>query len=292
MHPTIARVFVKRFEAPSTFLATAQPLLLSAEARHNLMLGIAGNLRDHPWLYSEFRGWVVEGEPSPVGAALQTPPHNLVLARPAADGAIEALADAIASEGIDLPGVTGALPEAHEFARAWTRSGRMTPRARMRQRIYRLAEVRPVRDVPGSPRSATTRDRPLLLEWVRAFAVETFGAADAATAERQIDVRLSAGAGGFAFWEDARPVSLVGWGGATPNGIRIGPVYTPPEHRRRGYASALTANVSAELLAGGRRFCFLYTDLANPTSNRIYGDIGYEVVCDSVDYAFDRAPTT
>jgi hypothetical protein len=80
---------------------------------------------------------------------------------------------------------------------------------------------------------------------------------------------------------------LAGWGGRTPNGIRIGPVYTPPDRRRRGYGSAVTAAVSAAELAAGRQFCFLYTDLANPTSNKIYMDIGYEPVCDAVDYAFD-----
>ena len=50
----------------------------------------------------------------------------------------------------------------------------------------------------------------------------------------------------------------------------------------------MTAAVSAERLASGRTFCFLYTDVANPTSNKIYTDIGYEAVCDSIDYAFDR----
>jgi hypothetical protein len=90
-------------------------------------------------------------------------------------------------------------------------------------------------------------------------------------------------------WEDEEPVSLAGWGGRTPNGIRIGPVYTPPEHRRRGFGSAVTAEVSARQLAAGRRFCFLYTDRANPTSNKIYMDLGYEPVCDSVYYAFESA---
>jgi uncharacterized protein len=88
-------------------------------------------------------------------------------------------------------------------------------------------------------------------------------------------------------WENDRPVSLAGWGGETPNGVRVGPVYTPPAHRRRGYGSAVTAAVTAERLAAGRRFCFLYTDLANPTSNRIYASLGYEPVCDSVDCAFE-----
>lgn len=89
-------------------------------------------------------------------------------------------------------------------------------------------------------------------------------------------------------WEhDKQAVSLAGWGGQTPAGVRIGPVYTPPRHRRWGYGGAVTAAVSAERLAAGRQFCFLYTDLANPTSNRIYLNIGYEPVCDSLDYAFD-----
>ena len=80
----------------------------------------------------------------------------------------------------------------------------------------------------------------------------------------------------------------MGFGGPTPNGIRIGPVYTPPELRGRGYASALTAQVSQLQLDRGRRFCFLYTDLANPTSNAIYMRIGYERVCDSRELAFVR----
>jgi predicted GNAT family acetyltransferase len=108
-------------------------------------------------------------------------------------------------------------------------------------------------------------------------------------AERTVDARLRAGVGGFTIWEDGGPVSLAGWGGRTPNSVRIGPVYTPPEQRRRGYGSAVTAAVTAEQLAVGRTFCFLYTDLANPTSNKIYTEIGYELVCDSIDYAFEAS---
>jgi predicted GNAT family acetyltransferase len=79
----------------------------------------------------------------------------------------------------------------------------------------------------------------------------------------------------------------VAHGGPTPHGMRIGPVYTPPEHRRQGYASAATSAVSQHLLDGGRRFCFLYTDLANPTSNHIYQEIGFQSVCDVEVYRFE-----
>ena len=104
-----------------------------------------------------------------------------------------------------------------------------------------------------------------------------------------VDARLKEGTGGFLLWEDDGIVSVAGWGAPTPNGVRIGPVYTPPEYRRRGYGSAVTAAVSAHQLAEGRRFCFLYTDLDNPTSNKIYTEIGYEPVCESIDYTFEPA---
>jgi predicted GNAT family acetyltransferase len=105
-----------------------------------------------------------------------------------------------------------------------------------------------------------------------------------------VEHRLVAGAGGgFELWEDGGDVvSLSGWGGPTPNGIRIGPVYTPPELRGRGYATALVAELSQSLLDGGRRFCFLYTDLSNPTSNAIYERIGYVKVAESAMVEFVR----
>src|ERR671932_2648937 len=82
-----------------------------------------------------------------------------------------------------------------------------------------------------------------------------------------VQARLASASSGYHVWHDGRPVSLAGYSGPTPNGIRVGPVYTPPEHRRRGYASACVAALSQLLLDGSRRFCFLFTDLANPTSN-------------------------
>jgi hypothetical protein len=280
-------VVVKKLDDPRAFLEAAGTLLLEDEARHNLVLGIAGTLRDHPRVYPERRLWLVLAEGQAVGAALQTPPFNLVLARPLVAAALRVLARALHADHPELPGVTGAVPEVDAFTAAWEGLSGRRGRARMAQRIYRLTAVRPVRDAAGSPRVATEADRELLVSWVRAFAEEAGGSGGPGDPERIVGNRLEIGAGGFVLWEDEEPVSLAGWGGETPNGIRIGPVYTPREHRRRGYGSAVTAAVSAQQLAAGRRFCFLYTDLANPTSNKIYTDIGYEPVCDSVDYAFE-----
>jgi hypothetical protein len=279
-------MLVKRLADAEAFVVEATPLLLADEARHNLILGLAGTLRDRPATYPAFGLWLATERDEVVAAALRTPPYNLVLA--GNEDAVGGLADALAADGEDLPGVTGATPEVDAFASRWEALRGATAIPRMRQRIYRLGEVRPVAGVAGSARVATAADRDLLVEWIEAFAAEA--RSPTAVAERVVDTRLESGdSSGLLLWEDGQPVSVAGWGGPTPNGIRIGPVYTPPGHRRRGYGSAVTAALSERRLAAGSRFCFLYTDLANPTSNRIYLDIGYEPVCDSVDYAFETA---
>jgi predicted GNAT family acetyltransferase len=280
-------VRVRLVDDPAEFLAAAGPLLLADEPRHNLILGLAGTLRDHPDLYPEHQLWLVEHRGRPVAAALRTPPHGLVLARSASATALEALAGAIDDE---LPGVVAAVPEAGEFAEAWTARTGTSHRVRTRQGIYALEQALAPAGVPGAARAASRSDRDLLVRWWRAFALEALHDPDPdmSRIESSIDHRLGAEGSGLALWEDdGEPVSAAGFGGATPNGIRIGPVYTPPERRGRGYASALVASVSTQRLAEGRRFCFLYTDLANPVSNRIYERIGYEWVCEAAEVVFE-----
>ncbi len=267
------------------FLERAEPLLLADEARHNLILGIAGTLRESPHLYHEHQLWLVVDGGDVAAAALRTPPLNLVLACPRDEQALEALAAAIRPP---LPGVTAALPEAEAFAHAWQEATGTTGAIHRTQKIYALEQLRAVEGVAGKARPAGERDRPLLRTWLRDFGREALGETepDEERTERMLDYRLSSGAAGLAIWEDGLPVSLAGYGGNTPNGVRIGPVYTPPALRGRGYGSAVTAAVTADRLESGRRFCFLYTDATNPTSNKIYAELGYEFVCDSVEYAF------
>jgi hypothetical protein len=283
---------VARIDDAGAFLAEAEPLLLADEARHNLILGIAGTIRDAPDLYPLRSLWLVRIDGVVLAAALRTPPYNLILARPRSPQALAALSDAITE---DLPGVVGAEPEAHEFAELWSRQTGLQTRTNMRQGVYALERVERLPSVPGSPRVATEDDRELALQWWIAFGEEVLhdeGRPGRERAPQSVDHRLSSPTGGLLLWEDGGEiVSLAGWGGPTPNGIRIGPVYTPPELRGRGYATALTAELSQQLLdgrlfRGGRRFCFLYTDLANPTSNKIYERIGYRKVAESAEILF------
>ncbi|MCZ7588535.1 MAG: GNAT family N-acetyltransferase [Gaiella sp.] len=267
-------------------LERAGPVLLADEARHNLALGILSFTLEHPDVYPEVRGWAVRERGTVVGAALRTPPYNLVLVRPQGPDALEALVAAIEDE---LPGVVGGVPEVDAFAESWSARCGVTAATRLDQRIYSLVEVVPPRRVDGAARLAGVADRPLVLGWITAFTEEALhGGDDPGRIERSVDARLGGeGSGGICLWEvGGEPVSLAGFGGPTPNGLRIGPVYTPPERRGCGYGSAVTAAVSQRALDRGKRFCFLYTDLANPTSNAVYIRIGYEPVCDSREIAF------
>jgi predicted GNAT family acetyltransferase len=271
------------------FLDVVAPLLLTDEPRNNLILGITGTLLEHPDRFGEKHFWVVTDHAGvPLAAAMRTPPYNLLLAGSRAGSGLAELVDGIDDE---LPGVVGAHPEVDEFVRLWTRTHTVEPRVLRSQGVYALERVQSVPPAPGRSRSATRDDLPLLLDWMVAFGEEVLEEDDPGRAEARegIEHRLASVNGGIDLWEDeGEVVSLSGWGGPTPNGIRIGPVYTPPERRGRGYATALVAEQSQARLDAGRRFCFLYTDLANPTSNAIYERIGYVKVAESAMVAFGR----
>jgi len=138
-------------------------------------------------------------------------------------------------------------------------------------------------------RLADRGDRDLLIRWVVDFGAEATPAS--AHPERipgAIDRRLDIPDDESGFWlwvVDGAPVAMSGHSGRTGHGIRVGPVYTPPEHRGRGYATALVAEQTRWLLERNPS-CFLYTDLANPTSNGIYQRIGYRQVGESAEWHF------
>jgi hypothetical protein len=273
-----------RYERAADFLAAAGPWLAEREAEHNLILGIAATARDNPGMYLDPWFALVTDGNRPVAAALRTPPWNLVLSEVDEPAALDLLVANLA--GAELPGVVAAPDVATGFALRWAAAngGRFT--VGMEERIFELTELIPPLPVSGAMRAATSDDRPLLIAWITAFAQEALGDDDASRVASQVDDWLTGRGRNLWLWEDGGPRSLTGAGGETPNGIRIGPVYTPPDERGRGYASALVAAVSQAQLDAGRRFCFLYTDHTNPTTNKIYQAIGYRPVTDALRIDF------
>jgi uncharacterized protein len=245
-------------------------------------------------VYPDFRLWLVEAEGRAAAAALRTLPYNVIVADARDDAAIEALVAAVAADDRDAPGAVGNVPTIGRFTETWARAAAIEVRLAMAQGVFAIERVRPVPTPRGASRPVAAADRDLLVAWFEAFTAEALPDEpnDRERLLAYLDRRIAGGpGGGIWLWQrGGEPVAMCGYGGPTPHGIRIGPVYTPPEHRGNGYATALVAAQSAWLLQTGRRFCFLYTDLANPTSNAIYKRIGYEQVGESAAYAFRASP--
>jgi predicted GNAT family acetyltransferase len=275
---------VERPASAAAFLDAAGGLLMADEVRHNALLSIARAVADgtrvptEPPLFA-----IVHDARRVVACALRTPPHALLLS----DGppaAWDALAAALHADGATLPDVSGPCDAAAAFARAWSQQTGAASRISARLRLHRLATLADdLPFVPGELAPAVEADRALAQSWFEAFQREATPEAPSDAAEA---VERFMRAGRLYLWRDGEPVALAGVVGQTENGVRIGPVYTPPALRGRGYATAAVAALSRQLMAR-HAYCALYTDLANPTSNRIYARIGYRPVADFDEIAFD-----
>jgi predicted GNAT family acetyltransferase len=285
-------VQVHRHDGVADFLAASGTFLEAREAEHNLILGLCTNIARHPDLFADRppRFLTVTDDGTLVAASIRTPPFNQVLSE-MADEHAELLADALADDGDTLPGVLGPTDAARLFVGRWKERTGLTAERVLAERTFRLSRVIAPRPSSGSWRVAESDDREILAAWYLAFAEEaTPEQAPVEDLDAMVDRWVRRIGRTMYLWEDGgRPASLAGAGGETPNGTRIGPVYTPPELRGRGYASNLVAAVSQAQLDSGRRFCFLFTDLANPTSNKIYQQIGYEPVTDVDQYRIGSA---
>jgi RimJ/RimL family protein N-acetyltransferase len=229
----------------------------------------AGRVSGEPPIYA----WQLDEEPR--FFVLRIPPWPLLvadldptLAKPLLERWLEQ--DAL------LPGVSGTPAAALAIAAAYEQLSGARSERRMAEAIHVLRTVIPPAEPPrGELRVAQETDRQLLVEWERAFAVEAnLPPGAAALAEATIARRLASGA--QMLWEDDGPASTLVLSPAIGGTVRIGPVYTPPQRRNRGYASVAVARACEATLTSGARQCMLYTDLSNPTSNKIYAALGFE----------------
>jgi predicted GNAT family acetyltransferase len=281
---------LKRFERAREFHERSQAFLVEHEACHSLMLGLASQLVEHPELFLEghYLATVEEGG-EVIAASLMTPPHNPVLSLGFTPEALRLLTEDLQELYPTLPGVLGPVDAARSFAETWKDLSGQPYRIKRAERVHRLESVIPVEGVPGRLRRATKADRELLTRWFVAFGVEALGEdIDPEAAGQSVNAYLATDGMGLYLWENEEPVSIAGRSRPIPNGATVNYVYTPPEHRNNGYASACVAALSQLLLDESYRYCFLFTDLANPISNKIYEAIGYEPVCDVDEYEFGR----
>jgi predicted GNAT family acetyltransferase len=266
---------------PKEVLARAGDWLETEPVLHNVVCSVLQRAVAHPEGFRDARWFVVEERGDPVGVAILTPPFPLGLTL-IPDEPLAVLAGALAPILPGLAGVSGPVDVAARFAQRWRERTGAEIHPGMEQLIYRLDTVVPPPRVEGRLRRAAAPDHELLCEWFSAFCVE----AGAVAGNIPWAVERRTAQGELWLWEHGSPVTMVGVVPAVAGVVRVGPVYTPPALRRRGYAASAVGAVSQSALDAGATACMLFTDAANPTSNSIYQRIGYRMVTTAAEYGF------
>jgi predicted GNAT family acetyltransferase len=269
---------VRGTEDAAAFLRAVEPLLVEDPVRNNVLLSLVHQRVAHP---EPGRYWSIEQRGSIAGAVFQSPPTFPALVTAMPPALIPEAVEHVLDDGVQLPGVTADAATAARFAGAWTEQTRSGAAPTLAQRIYEVQHVVAPAATPGRRRLAGAGDRDVLVAWFAGFAAEIGdppgdegAAVDRRVAAEQVWV-----------WEDGTPVAFAALTAPIEGVVRVGPVYTAPDARGRGYASALVAQLSASVLERSLR-CILYADLDNPTSNGIYRAIGYRAVDEVVRYRF------
>lgn len=279
---------VDRYADAGAFLKAAGSWLASAEVENNVMLTIASSIADGTRTLREPAHFaaVTDGEHIDCCGS-RTPPHGMLITDGTAGGIAALAADAFSALG-RLSGVIGPPAAAAGFVQTWLALAGGRADISMRQRLHKLDRLNP--DLPvatGTLRVVDPGERDLAVEWVLAFVREALPDAPTSDIAEAVDRQLSRGT--LYFWDDGAPVAMCADAGSSGSIARINTVYTPPALRKRGYATAAVAALTRHLLGGSCRYCCLYTDLANPTSNSVYRRIGYRPVCDLDQYKFSES---
>ena len=271
---------ITKFNDASQYYQRVESYLIQHEATHCLLLGIARSVCNQNMPYLT----VVENDRAVVATAIQTPPRKLILSQAIDLEAVELIARDLADNFQSLPGVIAPKVEAETFVDSWQRLTGQVCRLDVAMGVHQLETVQPINSAAGKLRLAVESDRHLLTDWGQAFVKEALGDNQPKSDhELWFDRHLENQS--LFVWQDDVTVSMAACSGATPNGIRINAVYTPPEYRGRGYATSCVAQISRQL-RDRYQYCFLFTNLANAVSNHIYRKIGYLPMAEIGNYSF------
>ncbi len=275
---------------PRDFLNKCGSFLEKDEVEHNLILTLCQNAEKKlkKGEKADIRCSILTDNGDFILAAVQTPPHNLVLSK-SSQPDIEKLAETLAKNNFKFPGIVGPSDVTSVFSDKWTELTGQKSIEYMDQIIYVLKNVVLPPPVDGELCFAGQREVNLVAEWISAFSKSALPKAEQISEkDAKLQAEELARSGRMAFWSvGGKPVAQASVSG-TEGVARINRVYTPPENRGKGYASAVVAHLSKLQLDQGRKMCCLYADARNPVSNSIYRKIGYEFVGRSSLYVLDK----
>ncbi|MCM3720080.1 GNAT family N-acetyltransferase [Fictibacillus phosphorivorans] len=279
---------VIRYETISAFYDEVKTFLLEQEDRAQIMLGHCLRNKDRVWEKEQPFLATVKKEGKIKLAAMLIPPHAISLLEKEESDGVEAapyLVDYLIKENYAVQKVYAPKAVGKAFSEHWTAAHQLEEKVLMDVRLYTLQTVVQPAVRPGKLRLATEEDLSFLPQWIVEMTSEINQLMTRKEAEEYADARVK---DGFLFvWEvEGKAVCMASKTRPNVKGIAVNMVYTPKELRGNGYASACVAALSEHLLQEGYEFCSLFTDLANQTANKIYQDIGYQPVCDFVEYKF------
>ena len=259
------------------------------ESENNLPIGLVYRLSESPHYYgskSPLLLSILEQE-KVVGVAIMTPPRRIILSRIDTEVpmAITHLVHHLRRIKKRTPGVVGPAVEGQAFSDCWVEGAfGVSARVAMRLRVFEARKVVDVSLSPGKLRLARPDDHPLMAKWIAKFSEEIREPVDLESAKSHAERYINGQE--LYIWDNGAPVCIAREARPTRNGTTINTVYTPSEHRNKGYATSCVWSLTQKMLTDRYSFCSLYTDLSNPTSNSIYTKIGYVPIGDALAFDF------
>jgi predicted GNAT family acetyltransferase len=266
-------------ETSEAFRAAADELLSADPIRNTVVLTAVARNHENALLVT------LHDQGTVVGAVIRVPPYPVNVSAMPIEAA-ELVAKTVLAADPTVDAASGPLARVDAFKDAWTGLTNTTAKKLFGLRLFKLGHLE-TPAIAGRARPATEDDVPLLSEWTDLFMDETLrGVTGRESGEEQARRSLTPGNISMIWEVDGKPVAFAGARGPFSGMVRVAPVYTPPELRGHGYASAATAAVSQWALDQEAEHILLYTDLANEVTNRIYPRLGYQAVEDFMEYTF------
>ena len=271
---------VHKYQTAGHFLETTSKFLYENEIASELILSNALWQRDsgETARRAEFLAVIDDGRP--VMAAMHKPDFwPTMTAGP--EQACSELARSFWRFFPDARGALGPKDSVASFVSEWVRLSGHEAEVR-EQRIYQCTHVEQVPLPKGAVRTADANDFALVRQWIHDFQHEQ----NIGASQNDEHTRHEVEKGHYLIWEADEPVAIVGFGRETSNGCTVGPVYTPPEFRQQGYATACVAAATRAILNRGKRYALLHAGLNKQSTNSLYQKVGYRPVMDSGLWTF------
>lgn len=174
------------------------------------------------------------------------------------------------------------------YADAFTQYMQKNKVSNRKLHVHKLTKINSNILAEGEFKPARAEALDYLAEWANQFQHDAHAYPKKTKTEIRSNVKNLISNNNLFTWINNRNelVSMAGIIRSTTNIGIIGLVYTPKHFRGKGYAKSCVQKLSEHILNTGHKYGGLFTESSNPTSNKIYKEIGYEVSTEFSDIAF------